>query len=352
MKWYNKIGAMIVSIFMYGMAVVWLDSPISFHNKLLDSPIALNNKTLDSHIVLNNKTLDSSIALNNKEFLDSKNEKCEFYTTEQNGAIPIILMSLGRSGSSVTWDTISKMTGEASAMYEWTGQTMEQSKLFFDSINPKVGSQWAREHLCQIQKSRSKDAGVVAFQWKPYFKTINHPYAISALKDIGSSTSPLIRIIFLTRNPIDRQISNLRHVQSEKLKKSEAHCLVNDEECLRKHKESIKDGVALMVGTPLLKSLEANRRNNKQLEDQLTKYNVQYLHVSYENLYGSENANEWMKIFAFLGKGPTKGLTMDEVRGNFTYAATTSVSREASILNFNRVREDLRGTDFYDLLYE
>jgi len=82
---------------------------------------------------------------------------------------------------------------------------------------------------------------------------------------------------------------------------------------------------------------------------------VKYIEVSYEKLYNPKNeedAEEWMRIFRFLGRGPGEGLTMADVRDTFSMAATTVASRNETISNFREVEKDLRNTEFEHLSYD
>ena len=62
--------------------------------------------------------------------------------------------------------------------------------------------------------------------------SFDHEYAIEI---IGETTDPLVKVVYLTRNPLDRKLSNIRHTKSKQQqsdKKIEAHCAVGDAECI------------------------------------------------------------------------------------------------------------------------
>ena len=80
--------------------------------------------------------------------------------------------------------------------------------------------------------------------------------------------------------------------------------------------------------------------------DNLSLNGIPYIHVSYEKLYHSESAEEWMRIFRFLGRGPGHGLTMQTVRESFSIAATTTAKRNDKIANFKDVEESLRNAKY------
>ena len=93
-------------------------------------------------------------------------KRCKFYTKDEGGGIPVVLISLGRSGSSVTWDTMSALTGERTVAYEVTGGSAKKNERFFRNIRWELGSRWAVCELCSIQKKWPTDAGIIGFQWK------------------------------------------------------------------------------------------------------------------------------------------------------------------------------------------
>lgn len=70
---------------------------------------------------------------------------------DESGPQPVILISTGRAGSSVTWDTVTRLVGRPNVAFEYTGGNRTKSQIFFDSIDPLVGAQWASLQLCQIQ---------------------------------------------------------------------------------------------------------------------------------------------------------------------------------------------------------
>lgn len=98
-------------------------------------------------------------------------EPCAFYERGR-GPIPVVLMSLGRSGSSITWSTMSALTGERNIAYERTGQTMEKTEQFFACLEkcPLAYHNWTIQSLCHIQRRRRDvtiKSGIAGFQWKP-----------------------------------------------------------------------------------------------------------------------------------------------------------------------------------------
>jgi len=280
------------------------------------------------------------------------NPSCQFLP-EDDAPLPIILMSLGRSGSSVTWDTMSRLTGGANIAYEITGGNRTKSSNFFNNINPSVGSDWAIERLCRIQKSMMlKDTtfGIVGFQWKPYVKTFDHKYSIGALERIAKHRNPHIRVIVLTRNPIDRLISNQRHQGHVNTDEVPHHCKIGDEKCIQKHKLHSKN-IVLTTGHELLSRIGGALAHDEYIREKLSNIGVKHLQVSYEALFHKDTADEWMKIFNFLKRGPAQNLTMEMVREKFSMASTTSRKHKDTISNYDEVKHTFQGTKFYYLLH-
>ena len=136
-----------------------------------------------------------------------KYDRCKF---QDNGPEPAILMALGRSGSSVTWDTLARLSGDATIAHEITGGNQEGSLGYFNDIKDHINEQWASLRLCNIQryymdksKNDGKNYAMVGFQWKPFRATFDHHYAIDGLRRLADDGS---KVIYLTRNPLDRYV--------------------------------------------------------------------------------------------------------------------------------------------------
>lgn len=102
---------------------------------------------------------------------------------DPDGPVPAILMALGRSGSSITWDTLSRLAGEgeSTVAHEITGGNKEKSIAYFDNIKDHISDRWATLRLCNIQRYYLGKSGgkknaysLVGFQWKPYKASFDH----------------------------------------------------------------------------------------------------------------------------------------------------------------------------------
>merc|ERR1712060_879913 len=72
------------------------------------------------------------------------------------------------------------------------------------------------------------------------------------------------------------------------------HCQVGDVKCLERHK---KVGIGITLRTEhLLENLEYLTKVEDSVDKLLMKMNIPHIHVTYENLYHSNNAKEWNKL--------------------------------------------------------
>ena len=108
-----------------------------------------------------------------------------------------------------------------------------------------------------------------------------------------------IRVILLERNPLDHRTSKLWHDQAHSLS---AHCAIDDEQCVRLHREKAWEGVIIPTGRALTNCLQHDIQDKERLVDNLFLNRTPYIRVLYKKLYYSESAEEWMRIFRFLGR--------------------------------------------------
>jgi formylmethanofuran dehydrogenase subunit E-like metal-binding protein len=183
--------------------------------------------------------------------------------------------------------------------------------------------------------------------------TFHSEYAIEGLKAIGKSVDPKVKVVYLTRNPLDRKVSNLRHDLSKQAKEDlPAHCEAGDVECNKRFSDVANSGVKLPTGKELIHWLNMDSSQDDDIKASLEEAAVDYVHVSYEKLYGSDDADEWMKIFRFLGVGPMEDLTIEDVRASFNLVSTHSKGRNLTISNFIEVETTLKGTKYEHLLFD
>ncbi len=340
---------------------------------------------------------------------NNRNSKqCTFQKPYSEAPIPLILMALGRAGSSVTWNTLSTLLGSTTTAYEITGGNKTKSLNFFNSLQQGqeeqsgdmdtnaggvgVGVNWAVERLCATQRynlEHVEDPVITGFQWKPYRVTLNHEFGKGALEvlgkynphnrtrnnitnssitdgkgkddeniiDVDADDRPNIKVLFLSRNPLDRLISNIRHRGYIRSDEIPAHCAIDDKGCVERHRAHSK-GTVLPVGKELIHSMKSGLQIDRLSRTYLEQYGVDHLNVRYENLFnGNGNVTEWVRIFDFLGRGPKDvvdyrdNLTMEDIQRAFAMAPTSSKRHRDTIANYDEVEETLIGAGLGRLLH-
>jgi len=272
-----------------------------------------------------------------------KHPVCELLPTPT----PIVLLSLGRSGTGVTWQVMGNLTGEETPSCEYTGSGTLKSKDFFDKIGPNDGGNWVLEYMCNEQK-KYPSAAIVGFKWKPFEASFFSEASLNGLKMIANSVNPAIKIVRSRRNLLDVIISQEKHRLEHSLN---GHCQVGDVKCLERHK---KVGMGITLPTKnLIENLEYLTKVEDSVDKLLVKMNIPHIHVTYENLYHSNDAKEWKKLLKFLRieKKRYKYLTMEQVENSMAYVSTSSNRQEEILSNFKQVRKILKGTKFKSLLH-
>lgn len=312
-----------------------------------------------------------SIAVNWKHVLNHQNE-CSL-SFEEEAPLPLVFMALGRTGSSITWQAIASIFSDNKSppkAIEIVGRVKEESVEFFENIPDQLASNWPSAYICDLQRNfttTKENPGLVGFQWKPYQISLNDPKSLGGMSDLANtylnneneqsntyltketSAHEKIKVIYQTRNPIDRRLSNWRHHGHKA--DVPAHCPVGDEECLKQH-EKYDAKKNFTTGNELLHWLKQDDKHHKNIIRQLEKIGVDYVYVTYEKLYSSENdegSKEWKRIFEFLGRGPDK-FTMDTIREHFGMVKTSSKTHKDAMLNYEDVKETLKGTKFENYL--
>jgi len=267
---------------------------------------------------------------------------CQLFTSPR----PIVLLSLGRSGSGATWQILGNITGEETPSCEYTGSSKSKSKEFFETIGPNDGGNWVLERMCNEQKEYPT-AAVVGFKWKPHSTSFVSKASLNGLKAIANSVNPVIKIVRSRRNLLDVLISRQKHNDTH----LHGHCKVGDIKCMEEHKEKTY-GMTLPIKN-LVRNLELFTAAEDSVDDILMKMNVPHVHVTYENLYHSNDATEWKKILKFLQieKSQYKHLTMEDVENSMAYVSTSSMRHEEILSNYVDVRNILKNTKFKSLLH-
>jgi hypothetical protein len=272
-------------------------------------------------------------------------QQCHFTPVEDGGPVPVVFIVNGRSGSDATWATLSTLAGKKSPIGEHTGENKVMAMDFLGRMTEEEGAWWVTEHLCQFAHLYC-DTPLAAFKWKPFVESWDLPAAKGMLKKLASFDQPRIKVILMSRNPLDVMISKTKHKSGHAV---QAHCSPDDAECLQTH---AKSGRGLELPTKnLLGDLKEATESFEVFANTLNEMNVQYIRTTYEDLYAKDDAEEWMRIFKYLGKGPTQNLTVSDVIASFTMAPTAAKRHNESLANYKEVSNILFNTEFEDLLH-
>lgn len=262
---------------------------------------------------------------------------------DPDGPQPFILMSLGRSGSGSTYQIIGNLTGMETPPEYYTGKDPIQSTRFFSSIQNDYGL-WVTDNLCKKQREYSS-AGLIGFRWKPWESIFSDP-ALDGLGLIAKSQNPTIKVIRVRRNLLDVWLSIQKHRQGGF---KQGHCEIGNKKCFKKH---LRAGTNMTISIDeTLEYLETMTLDEDNVDALLDGMNVPHLHVTYDELYRADNAEEWMKIFEFVGVGPAQDLTLEHVKSVMKTGPTSSDHHRDSVSNFDELKEALQGTNFEDLLH-
>ena len=266
---------------------------------------------------------------------------------DPNGPQPVILMSLGRSGSSSTWQVIGNLTGQETKSVEYTGSTRKESIEFFNKIGPNDGGRWIMKYMCFMQRL-FPTAGVVGFKWKPNRSILTMDASVNGLRALGKLKEPyVIKVVRSRRNLLDVLISRYKHKRSTE--NVPAHCTVGDKECLNRQ---LKAGIGVeLPGHKIVRLLNTLTAEENEVDKQLKTLGVPRIHASFEKLYYGDDANEWKKIVRFLIGANGQELTMDKVRSAMKHASTSHPSHRITIQNFEEIRSLLNGTKYEKLLH-
>jgi len=155
-----------------------------------------------------------------------------------NGPTNVILLSLGRSGSTVIWQMLSTLTGYETLSDEYVGSDTRDMRIFFNRTvagNKELSDgKWLTQHMCRLQtKDELRNAAFVGFKWKPYWRPFLLPESKKTFELIASMATstatnttrqqqfpgPPIRLLRSRRNVLDVHLSKLKHKKKKKKKK-------------------------------------------------------------------------------------------------------------------------------------
>lgn len=123
---------------------------------------------------------------------------------------PMILMSLGRSGTSSMYQVMSTLASDGDANHkivEYTGSGTSKSNKFFEGIpSSDVSGDWLVKYICREQR-RNRNAGIVGFKWKPFENIFTSEKAMQGLELLARLKDPQIKVVRSRRNLLDVMIS-------------------------------------------------------------------------------------------------------------------------------------------------
>jgi hypothetical protein len=272
------------------------------------------------------------------------------------GPTPVILFTLGRSGSQSTWQVMTSLTGLETEPHEYTGSRSQGAERFL--AKKMTSKDWIVKHMCYKQKKYAEEPnGIVGFNWKPYdifFDGGDSGPAIPGLKriaELAQSQMP-IRVIRSRRNLLDVYRSKTKHIEWEKENgRLPPHCYSGSVQCVALHARASKS--LALNATTLYSQLYEMTRKEDYLDELFARLQVPTVHVSYDKLYYPETpiegSSEWNKIFQFVGK--RSNWTWEEITGTMDLVPSTKTrSHRESIQNFDEVQAVLNGTEFSTLL--
>jgi hypothetical protein len=284
---------------------------------------------------------------------------------DENGPTPVIVMSLGRSGTHSTWQVMGNLTGMETFAHEYTGVNSKASNKLWKQVGDD--SDWIISHMCGKQKKygdpEEAPDGIVGFNWKPVWEHFkNHPgpklglQKVAELAENGGNPRTTIRVVRSRRNLLDVHLSRVKHAHSEQILPDNRvlppHCHFGSIQCVALHARAAKN-----LSMPDIESLYTTLHDLFERENSidrlLEELRVPTVHVSYDKLYYPQNSEEgsleWNRIFKFLGK--RSNFTWNEITESMEHIPSTKrKSHPETVENYEEVEAALRGTDLEMLL--
>ena len=269
----------------------------------------------------------------------------------KNVPIPVIAISLGRSGSSSTWQILGNLTGEESPhdeKNEYTGGNFDKNKEFFKNNKDET---WLIDVMCERMMNRPS-AGIVGFKWKLEPRMLKWPGVKAAFRFLKDTRAlPSIKIVRSRRNLLDFTISSYKR----SAKKLPPHCRKTDTDCVEKL-HAASSGITLPT-KGLVRSLRQKTKKENAVDKYLVRSGIPHVSVTYERLYGNIFGDneaavaEWRRVFEFVGRGPTRELTFAQLQHATGKQATNYPFHNITLQNYEEVRKTLAGTEFEGLLH-
>jgi hypothetical protein len=301
----------------------------------------------------------------------------------QNPTKPLILMSLGRTGSTLIWEMLSELTD--SKLYgqtiEYVGRNLNGTLHFFDTTIPAMDKinihdpddldqilkfsdakenevpglhnsehgEWMTNRICRLQ--RMLPDAIVGFKWKPnleqFYVSEEARESLQILASLASAAAavgqdPPIRVIRNRRNELDIIISQLKHYMKPNIT---PHCEQGDEKCIDSHEE----GKLFVKNVPMLfKQVWQLFAKENMTDDMLKELGIPFVPVTYDTLYypdqNSDRVDEWNKIVQLV-KPSSPRMSEADIQASTTLASTTSSRYHDDIIkNWEEVYDVFQGS--------
>ena len=255
----------------------------------------------------------------------------------------LIVASEGRGGSTVLAHALGllvAMDDPETLRCELFGQNAQQMRKISDPS--ALMSSWF-----DGQRKNQPHARFVGFKWKPLLFTPEY------VKAWDWAASHHVRVLHLTRNALDAEISIAKHHTGG----LGSRCTVGDAACVASHEQR---RVRLNT-TNLVQDLELRSGRESQLMRLLARKRIAHAHLEYADLFAGETSarhhdeqralTAWNKALSFLDEPRAMNYSrIAEVLDRTGLAPTSRRSQCDALLNVAEVRTALAGTRFEGLL--
>ena len=261
--------------------------------------------------------------------------------------IPVILLTRGRSGSTVFANTLENlMNGFVDTKYpltkEFTNTYIQRSQIWLDHHCTKLKNHSSSDKevlnpLVPLANSNadSPHAKLVGFKWK-MLGDLTYPSVWSAFKKDGG------KVVVMERNYLDWLISNAKHHMGSHLT---SHC--HDEKCA----EETKSIHICLSAQKVAGGIATLDRQWDVFKDALDEAGVDYIKVWHKDMFYSDNRTEhWSKVLHFLGRTDAKVTEDMLMQAEAGFVVTSSLNQRGTLLNYDAVQEALQGSGFEHFL--
>jgi hypothetical protein len=279
--------------------------------------------------------------------------------TDRRWGVPVLLLSQGRSGSTVTWDSIASLATPPGCppqnATEGFGTNPGATQKFFRQIDPEEHGKCTVERiLCGRQREnrermralgRNQGAGIYGTKWKPYLEAFGTRKSKQMLTWLAAQ--PHIKIIHNERNVLDTALSRFKH----KAAHVPAHCRESSKTCTKRHEAAAQSLVVPLAA--LMEELDYTEKSMNQTVILLDRFQVARVTVSYEELYYGETTAIWWRVLDYLGVSSKPSVeTRADVESHIHHLATSATnSQRQKMANYDEVVAFLAPTHYTKYIY-